>query len=472
MESLRPVLTAKESVEDELLKKPGVTGVAVGYKYVGGRKTDTIAVQVFVEEKRDVPRAERIPPMVNGVPTDVIQRKFELHPATRKVIDVVAMADTGTYNPVKGGISIGPCRAIGGFVFAGTLGAVVRDNASGNPLLLSNFHVMAVDTGWSVGDTMVQPSRVDTGSCPGGVVGTLLRAQLTASVDAAVCTLSGRGSACEIVDIGAIAGSTVATLGAAVRKRGRTTALTFGNVDSVSLSVNIDYGDGIGSRTLTNQIGITPDTTRNPKFGDHGDSGSVVVDGSRRVIGLYFAGSDDGYGVANPIAAVLSALNVSLCTPAKSIIKDLKDRKAEKFEKVEKREKVEKLEIKERKLEKLEIKERIKDHKPEKFEIEGKFRISDIDPKPPREGGDPFQPIDPGRPPISGPAGPGGLEERLSQLEAMVGQLTTFISGEQRPDLGGGALLHEPDVTQTSEQLEQDAITAMQAKVAADTAQR
>src|SRR6185312_13563800 len=43
--------------------------------------------------------------------------------------------------------------------------------------------------------------------------------------------------------------------------------------------------------------------------------GSVVVNNSRKDVGLYFAGSTDGsYGIANPIAAVLSALNVHLCT--------------------------------------------------------------------------------------------------------------------------------------------------------------
>src|SRR5215510_12783618 len=48
MESLRAIVAAKESVEDDLLKQPGVTGVAVGYKYVGGQRTSTVAVQVFV----------------------------------------------------------------------------------------------------------------------------------------------------------------------------------------------------------------------------------------------------------------------------------------------------------------------------------------------------------------------------------------------------------------------------------------
>jgi hypothetical protein len=102
----------------------------------------------------------------------------------------------------------------------------------------------------------------------------------------------------------------------AVRKRGRTTGLTHGTVDDVALSVNIDYCNGLGTVTLTNQIGIAVDTSQSTQFGNGGDSGSVVVDNTRRVVGLYFAGTEDGtYGVANPIQAVMSALNVSICVP-------------------------------------------------------------------------------------------------------------------------------------------------------------
>jgi len=472
MESLHQIVAAKETVEADLLQRPGVTGVAVGYKYVGGQRTDQVAIVVFVKEKKkNVPKAEMIPAKLHGQPTDVIQRTYVPHPAMKAVLDVELMADTGTYNPVKGGISIGPCRAVGGFVYAGTLGAVVKDNTTGDPLLLSNFHVMCVDNTWSVGDPMVQPSRVDTGSCPGGQVGTLLRAQLTSAVDGAVCTLSGRGSACEIVDIGAINGTATATLNMNARKRGRTTGLTYGKVDSISLSVNLDYGDGIGARTLTNQIGLVPDTSKNAKFGDHGDSGSVVVNDSGAVVGLYFAGSDDGSGVANPIAGVLSALNISLCTTTKSIIKDAKDHKVEIKE--VKEAKREKNESKELKIEKREIKEikqeikEIKELKAEKVEIFENKPILDNPPK--INEGDPFMPP---TGPITGPIGQGAIESRVANLEAVVGNLTAFIGSDLRPDLSTGALSQESDLVQKSQKLQQLANDAIAAKTAFDTKQR
>ena len=222
---------------------------------------------------------------------------------------------------------------------------------SSGPMLLSNFHVMCVDNGWHVGDSMAQPSRVDGGTCPASVVGTLQRAVLSSTVDGAVSSLSGRGYSCEIVDIGQVAGTNTATLGMAVRKRGRTTGLTYGIVDSISLTVNLDYGS-IGMKTLTNQIGIRPDTTHNPAFGDHGDSGSAVVDTDRKIVGVHFAGSNDGHGIANPIADVLTALNVSVCTgmlkaPIKDVIDNKQHAKEFKLEKLEHKEKFEKFEIKE-----------------------------------------------------------------------------------------------------------------------------
>jgi hypothetical protein len=235
----------------------------------------------------------------------------------------------------------------GDYVFTGTLGCIVRDNGSGDMMMLSNFHVMCVDNTWAAGDTMAQPSLVDTGTCPADIVGTLTRAELNQDVDAAVATITARGNACEIVDIGDIEGSAEAAIDMQVRKRGRTTGLTNGRVTSIDYSTNVDYGDGLGVVTLKNQIRIVNESP-STFFGKKGDSGSVVVNEDNEVVGLYFAGNVSGtVGVANSIAAVLSALNVSLCTgrikklelkedlkefiPEKWLFKDWKEWAYEKF---------------------------------------------------------------------------------------------------------------------------------------------
>jgi hypothetical protein len=453
---------AKRRVEHELLSRPGVTGVDIGYKEVGGVPTDQLAIRVLVADKKDVPKAQQVPKEIDGHPTDVIERRFELHQLASRVKEdkLELQADTGTYDPLKGGCSLGPCRAVGGYVYVGTLGAIVRDNSTGRPLMLSNFHVMCIDNGWSAGDQMAQPGRNDGGTCPANVVGGILRASLGGTVDCAVADITAsRGNACEIIDIGPINGTDVASMGLAVRKRGRTTGLTYGTVDSVDLTVSIDYGDGLGMQTLLHQIGVKPDPTHSAKFSDHGDSGAVVVNSGGKVVGLNFAGDDTGYGIANPIADVFAALGISMCT-SKSLIKELKEipkeHKEAKLEKLEfkehKPEKYEIKEIKHEKLEKLEQKFEHKEIKLEKFEHkeikleklehpEKDFRSEFEDPK--RSEGDPFQPGFPFGP---GMPGFGGMA-----MGGTVGAAGTtpgphFISRELRPDLSRGALSREPDV--------------------------
>jgi hypothetical protein len=402
----------KADVEDDLLDRPGINAVDIGYKYVGGQKTDQVAIRVYVDEKRDVSTEESIPDNIQGVVTDVIQRKIVLHTLSVPESSISLQADTGRYEPLKGGISIGPCRTIGGSIFVGTLGAIVKDNATGNPMMLSNFHVMCVDTGWSVGDTLAQPGRVDSGRCPSDIVGTLQRASLGGQVDCAVASITDRSHACEIIDVGSVTGTSTATLGMPIRKRGRTTSLTYGTVDSIDLTVSVDYGPGLGFQTLRNQIGIKVDSSRSPQFGNSGDSGSVVIDNDRKVVGLYFAGSADGsFGVANPIQVVLDTLNVRLCVaPVKSIIKEIRDGKGGKEIKLEKAEKREKIEFKEGKIEKRE-KIEFKEGKIEKRE----FEKPNFD-KPSKElveGPDLNIPINPALPALS-------LEQRLAELESIL----------------------------------------------------
>jgi hypothetical protein len=295
------VTRIKSDAESDLLKRPGVTGVGIGYKEVKGRRTDKLAIRVYVERKRKVPPDEVIPTSIDGVATDVIERTFRL----------AALPDTATYNPVVGGVSLGMCRSP---QTAGTLGCQVVDNTSGQVMILSCFHVMCLDTSWAVGDSAAQPSVADTGSCPNSVVGSLVAGTCGGTVDCAIASQSARGTACEVVDIGPIAGTHTASLGLSVRKRGRTTGLTSGTVTDANLTVDIDYGGAIGVKRFTNQFLIDPDLARSNIFANRGDSGAVVVDNGAKIVGLLFAVGQgvDTAGIANPIADVLNALDVSI----------------------------------------------------------------------------------------------------------------------------------------------------------------
>jgi hypothetical protein len=492
MKTLLEVRPIKQAKEADLLSIPNVTGVDIGDKFVGGERTNEIAIRVYVAQKKPldtVPKGERVPATINGVKTDVIQRRFVLNPLMLRVADLKLAADTGVYDPLRGGISLGPCRSVyldaaeatchgapgaGWYIFTGTLGCFVRDNATGNEMMLSNFHVMCVDDGWHAGDTMAQPSLVDGGACPADVVGALQRASLGGQVDCAVASHTARGYQCSIVDIGNVAGTAAAAVGMAVRKRGRTTGLTYGTVDTVDLTVSIDYCDGLGTVTLTHQIGINVDPAHSAKFGDHGDSGSVVVDGAANVVGLYFASGDSGaYGVANPIQAVLNALNVSMCVP-----------KLPEIKKHEPDIKKSEIDIKKHEPDIKKSETDIKKHEPDVKKHEPDIKKSEVDIKKheaepigkglvePIKGG--MEPITPERPPIGDPReerlnriesalaqlmqlkaagmeqitpeqtlGVDPFEERLSRIEAALAQLTHFITPESRPDLEQAPLQYE-----------------------------
>lgn len=321
--ALRPV---KESVEDQLLSMPGVVGVDIGEKISKGKATGEQSIIVFVEAKKaksSLAAGALVPAEINGVKTDVQELVIELQPA-RLQLDVDRQIDATSYPTLHGGISMGPSRSIfmsppdvpsaGNYVFVGTLGAMVRDRASGATMALTNFHVACVDSGWAVGNRMVQPGRVDGGNPATQEFGALTRAQLTENTDGAVVTVDAAKAWDYTVEgIGDVAGTAVASTGMAVQKRGRTTEHTFGNVVSTDATVSINYGDGLGSRTLRHQIRIATDTAQSARFSDHGDSGSTVMDMSRNVVGLLFAGSSDGSTTfANPIAAALDELGVDM----------------------------------------------------------------------------------------------------------------------------------------------------------------
>jgi hypothetical protein len=99
-----------------------------------------------------------------------------------------------------------------------------------------------------------------------------------------------------------------------VVKSGRTTGLTCSTVNTVNLSVQVDYYYDCAetqhyyTKTYVDQIGMP-----GASFADSGDSGALVLDaGNAQPVGLFFAsGADDsnhGYSVANPIQDVLAEL--------------------------------------------------------------------------------------------------------------------------------------------------------------------
>ena len=227
--------------------------------------------------------------------------------------------------PIQLGTSRGNIKDISkGFCYGGTLGALVKD-ASGNQYILSNNHVLARTNVAALGENIIQPGLID--QSPGcfkdstDIVADLsyfvsinfkTRGTMrTNAVDAAIAQVrvGNVDPTGFIIDIGTLSSDTVApSLSMAVKKSGRTTGLTHGNITAVNATIDVSYGSGKTAR-FTNQIVVGPGS-----FIAAGDSGSLMVenvDTDPRAVGLLFAGGSTT-AIANPIGDVIDAFHVSM----------------------------------------------------------------------------------------------------------------------------------------------------------------
>ncbi len=276
---------AQERYHATAMKIPGVHGTSIGLKSVGGKLTRKFAIVIHLTKKRpaaEVPPDERIPKQIDGFPTDVIEHEQpEPHD------------DGSKYRPVSGGAQLAVSNHYG------TLGCIVTDRSDSAMCALSNKHVL-LDPGQGVFQPKTDPV------CD--AIGWTKRSVLSTNVDGGISSLDRYdvGWSASILEIGNVAGSrtiTWADLPCPVRKRGRTTGLRSGRMTSINYS---------GTRTdgwnFTNQQFILPDSGT---FTEPGDSGSAVVDGAIKVVGLLWGGSPS-HGASSPIDAVCAQLNIQV----------------------------------------------------------------------------------------------------------------------------------------------------------------
>ena len=319
----------------QLHGRANVVATGIGYKISQGKKTSTPSIVCSVVKKLPASQLspqELVPKTVNGIPTDVVEtgriRAFQ--------------PPTDRYRPAPGGVSIGHRD-----ITAGTLGCLVKKN--GQVMILSNNHVLANSNDAQPGDAILQPGPYDGGTfpndhiadlhefvpivflgpeppngngCPiaGGVasflnslaqaVGSDSRLQVVRVqagenlVDAAVARpLNEQDVIEEIREIGTIQALAEGELGLSIKKSGRTTELTSGEVLQTDVTVSVSYGTG-RTASFTDQLMAGA-------MSQGGDSGSAVLDTSNNLIGLLFAGSDNST-IINRIQNVFSALGLSL----------------------------------------------------------------------------------------------------------------------------------------------------------------
>ena len=338
-EAITTARTILQQRSKELLSRANVVATGVGFKIEGGQRTETPSIICSVDKR--VPASslspkDLVPRELEGVPTDVIE--------TGRIRAL--QSPTGRFRPAPGGVSIGH-RAI----TAGTLGCWVRRN--GQWMMLSNNHVLANSNDAQIGDPILQPgpfdsgrypddqiavledfipikfpgdsngdSNGDTGGC--GIAGSIVsflngiarilgsstrvKSYSTRQVDNLVDAAIGRplndeDVLPEILNIGSVTGTAAAQLGTAVKKSGRTTGFTQGEIIQVDVTVDVQYG--------TNLVARFADQLMAGAMSQGGDSGSAVLDEQDRLVGLLFAGSDQTT-ILNRIENVFDALNLSL----------------------------------------------------------------------------------------------------------------------------------------------------------------
>ena len=320
-----------------MLDLPNVMGVGYGYKEVRGVCTQEPAVTVMVRRKvasQGLSPGHIVPRVLANVRTDVIE-----------VGDIVTLEERrNRLRPARPGASIGHEK-----ISAGTFGAVVYDVEDGQPLILSNNHVLANSTDGTddraqVGDKVLQPGRHDGGSMD-DIIGHLERyvplyriaarpncafaasleravnrvikrfrsdyefriikhSDTSNEVDAAVARpVDDSMISPDILDIGVPGEPTEAELGMRVQKSGRTSGWTEARVKVIDAVLRVAVGD-TGFAMFTNQIVTTP-------LGQPGDSGSLVLTEGQRPVGLLAAGSQQ-VTILNKIQPVLSLLHIGL----------------------------------------------------------------------------------------------------------------------------------------------------------------
>lgn len=319
----------------KFLRAPGVTSVGVGEELTGGSPTGRLAIQFTVHRKRSKRALASVSDLVlpdfieddNGVkvPVDVVQRGFR--PAYQVVTPGGARAEHGSdwetrrdpADPIRPGVSVGHIDANG----PGTIGAIVYDRTSGEPLILSNWHIL--HTGWgAIGDAIYQPAPND--SATGGVVGRLLRSHVGLAGDCAVATVEARAIDRAILGLGVTPLRVArAELGDRLVKSGRTSGVTYAVVRRVGVVTTMNYD---GERIDVGGFELGPDPQAPPVDGEismPGDSGALWLLNSQGAdadiaVGLHFSGESDPrpeaeYALACNIHSVLDRLAVTFDRP-------------------------------------------------------------------------------------------------------------------------------------------------------------
>jgi len=270
------------AVRAQLEAIPGVVEVGIGIKESGHEMTGEPAFGVYVEEKKppeEVPPGEMIPAEIAGFPTDVRVRQ-----------KLTKQEDTAKYRPLKGGVQIARAGSDG----LGTIACFGHlDTPEGEVILLTAAHVVGImqddtpagRTGGSNNNIELgQPSHTESWCCKCNDIAVTVHGVNHRRLDYAIARLKpGVTRIAEIEEIGAITAIGEPMMGQAVKKRGRTTGLTTGNISMLLMNA---AGTAVEGYEVKKNGG-------NDAFTLGGDSGAAVLNNANEIIGLHHEGNGD-----------------------------------------------------------------------------------------------------------------------------------------------------------------------------------
>lgn len=288
-----------------------VQGLGVAERITQGKKLPELALKVYVERKlprawidNPVPPEVAVPGVDGPLPTDV-----------EEIGRVELESYTGRYRPAMPGCGCGHPE-----VSVGTFGCLVRKRGQPQELyILSNSHVLANHGLAAAGDGVLQNGVADGGALPADLIAQVAEwvpfefteEGFPNQVDAAIArVLDPAAVTAQAPLLGLPQGvSSFVRRGMTVRKVGRTSGITQGEVKDTNYRLPIHYkrpGGGSGRVGMRDQVLCT-------RYTSPGDSGAAVLSSSGKIVGLHFAGSSST-SIFNRIAHVLAALDLEVVT--------------------------------------------------------------------------------------------------------------------------------------------------------------
>lgn len=288
-----------------------IQGLGIAKRITNGQVIDELALKVYVERKLPKSKVENLVPSKVELPG--LDRSVETD--VEEIGKVELEINTSRHRPAMPGCGLGHFD-----VSVGTFGCLVRKRNDPDTLyVLSNSHVLANQGVGQPGDLVLQAGKTDGGLQPDDVLCELaewIPFQFTEDgfpnlVDAAIAKVRNSAEITSAISmIGVPKGvSTVVRLGMMVKKCGRTTDLTFGEIKDVDYRLPMAYkkpGGGTGRAGLRDQVLCT-------RYTAGGDSGSAVFNMDNKVVGLHFAGSTSS-SIFNKIGNVLEMLGIEVVT--------------------------------------------------------------------------------------------------------------------------------------------------------------